>query len=299
MNAHDCSGETPLMLAIRGNHATVVERLVKVKSVRSALSYGHTATARVLIDNGADLKVKDEQGRTILDHVLSNGLYFLSPRSEEMFDLFWTILPRVKDHLLLPGEFIGSETTLEHGLRSEKSAYFLRGMLARNIDPMNLRYGGQTWLSYLAAVPSTDTLKLVLGLPGIDPNSKDLPGGLLIFRLSSNDGCPTRTMKTLLDHPKTDVSLRNCKDQTVLMSAVETGSPQMVKLLLENGRFSISAKDDQDNCALDYAIQRRTQCHVAIGGHFHGRYYGFRMYSKDWYLAFEEAEEIVTLLEST
>lgn len=323
MNAHDCSGETPLMVAIRGNHATVVERLVKVKSVRvnprflpvfwssrkslsrkqtplqTALSHFHTATARVLINNGADLMVKDGKGRTILDRVLRNALSLPSPRSEEMFDLFWTILPRVQDHLLLPDIFNDSETTLKYGLSSEKSAYFLRGMIARDINPVNLRYGGQTWLSYLPTVPDTDTLELVLGLPDVDPNSKDLPGGLLIFRLSSIDGCPIRTMKTLLDHPKTDVSLRNRKGQTVLMCAVGTGSPQMVKLLLEDGRFSISAKDDRNNCALDYAIRSRDQYQAGVDGNFDGRYFDLRVHRKGWSLALQEAEEIVTLLEST
>ena len=95
-NIHDGTGKTPLMCAI--SYPSIVRKLLdagaKVEPVDqngdSALSYAcgwHYETARLLIENGADVNVKDKDGDTPL-------LAVSSARSEEGMDMMRLLIEK-------------------------------------------------------------------------------------------------------------------------------------------------------------------------------------------------------------
>lgn len=266
------------MLAVLKDYSAVVERLLqsgKVKIERryqigveerqnadyrqiplqKAIHHGHTATARVLVDYGASLKVKDPCGHTVLYCTLSKALQSCGLESEAMFALFWGLLPEASEYLFLEDK--AGYTRMHLGLRSEKSTDFLEGMIARAIDPMTMTKGRHTWLSSISARTNITTLRRILTLPYVDPNEKNRHGDRLLSRLAGNRETPVCVIEILLRHPKIDVCLRGPDGKAALTWAATTGSLESVKALLADGRYQLSARDRYGMRALDYAMKRQ------------------------------------------
>ncbi|TIA10630.1 hypothetical protein D6C80_07970 [Aureobasidium pullulans] len=281
MDTRDCDGYTPLMLAASKGHHTVVERLLNTRrvdinaksggnvlipvgllppiymkhtSLHAAIRGGHVFTAKVLMQYGAEVGVRDDKDDTPLTTVLNSGL---QSRNEDMFKLFWRMLiPAAKDLYLAN---IKGFSPLCTALSSNRSLYFVNGFFYKGILPDTRDTRSRTWLHCLLRSDPLDfeALELLLAHPKFDPNPKDPHDELPLLELSRLFVLPPHTLKLLLRNTRLDIGRRDEKGHTALMLAARGGSSDTIQILLADGRILSTAVDSDGKCAVVHATDRK------------------------------------------
>jgi hypothetical protein len=102
------------------------------------LNNGHIAAAKILVHRGVSVRAKDYKQSTILFHALRYAVY--GPNAtvrEEMFALYWELLPQVSKDLYWRDN--SGDSPLKLGLTSSRSLEFAQMLLGRHHTSCCLR----------------------------------------------------------------------------------------------------------------------------------------------------------------
>lgn len=282
IDSYDREGYTPLMLAASGGHDSVVQRLLNTEKVQidtqfrrreqpgrfydgsrssnqtslhMAIRGDHPSTAKLLLQYGANVNIVDTENHTVLSLALTSAL---RSWSEDMLATFWSILPQATEDLYRYR--CRGESPLYQSLSSRESGYFATGLLNKGVNPNVPDKIGRTWLFCLLSAerPDHKALELLLTHSKFDPNLKDAEGYSALLRLAQAPKTPSCIVKLLLHNPEVDVGSVDKDGKTALELAASSGSLTTVKILLNNGRFTLWDKDRIKH-AFDFATRRWDQ----------------------------------------
>ena len=259
INVKDKDGRTALMLAAAKENKRILEKIISVMSIDpSKLSklidevdkYGKTALfyaanpefVKLLIEKGAKVNAKDNNGQTALMWAAENG------RTEIVNVL---IKKGGVDMVDVPDKL--GITAIMYA--AEKGHTETVNVLVRigSADVNNVSKYGKTALILAAQNGHTDTVKLLLELGATATINHGNDDGNTALILAAEKG-HTSTVKLLLDYGAT-VDMLNDKDETALIIAAREGHTEIVKLLLDK-RADVNSKNDIRNTALIYAASR-------------------------------------------
>jgi ankyrin repeat protein len=274
--ARDDQGCTPLMRAAENGHIKIIELLAQIQyadldtetrglgytALHLALNNGHIAAAKILVHRGASVRAKDYKHSTILFHALRYALY--GPNAtvrDEMFALFWELLPQVSKDLYWRDN--SGDSPLKLGLTSSRSLEFAQVLLGRGLNSNAQDPHRCIWLSYLDDRVTPETLKLLLAQPGTDPDFQDERGQSLLARLVSSRTVNENLIGILLEDPRVHIRARDKYGRTPLIIAAREGSAEVVRAILADGRSNSTTTDKLGLRALDYAIERKEWCQDA------------------------------------
>jgi ankyrin repeat protein len=168
--ARDDQGCTPLMRTAKNGHIKIIELLAQIQyadldtetrglgytALHLELNNGHIAAAKILVHRGVSVRAKDYKQSTILFHALRYAVY--GPNAtvrEEMFALYWELLPQVRKDLSWRDN--SGDSPLKLGLTSSRSLEFAQMLLGRGFDPNARDPHRCIWLSYLDDCDSRDS----------------------------------------------------------------------------------------------------------------------------------------------
>lgn len=278
IDARDSSGATPLMIAAGYGHSKMVEQLflrgradLNKKDRKQGFTALHHAikhwkwdTAKILVQHGASPLILDSSGWDPLRLTLKQALTAVSEAHRAgAFSVFWYMLSQTSEQSY-PGMKFKAQWLLRGGLESPWSLEFAQGLLGLGLDPHAPDYYDDVCISYLGHQSNPKTLDLLQTLPGADYSFKSHHGRALLARLASSDSADCAMLTRLLQHPEVDVCKKDRHGKTPLIIAAQTGSIEVVKLLLADARSDPQARDNKNMSALDYARKRRNHAQDAL-----------------------------------
>jgi ankyrin repeat protein len=240
------SGETPLMFAAWMDHPALVHLLLsKGAAVNARTAVGKTAlmlalrehrnlsleTVKALVEQGADVNVKDDQGYSIL---------------------WWAVVAEhrldVVEYLLAHGANPNAHGVLVAAVDNRGRRAILRALLAKGANPNVKDEKGRTALS-LAAWRDHESAKMLLA-SGAGPGEERDREGMLISaaRLGA-----TRAVEELLK-AHVEVNAMSDRGESALMAAAREGNEDMVRVLLAAGA-NVNARVPEGSTALMAAIE--------------------------------------------
>lgn len=293
----DVDGRTALMLTIlspnetvwrlKKNHPFNVKKLINGEKIR-------TKIVKMLLEHGADSDIKDIYGKTALDYAYMRNYTEIIRMLKAVRDkreedkIFYTMSDdeleafkraAFENNVLVMNRYLKKTITVDG-----------RSVLA-TLSPKNLN---QAVISAACSNNGLDAIKWLVekgayiqeseeGYPllprlfekgnieaiefllknGLNPNQKDRwfvneEGDTILIRLTHthySDKVPA--LVRLLVKYGADINGTNNLGQTPLMTAIQTGEPNMVKVLLECGA-DVSIRDGKGATALDYARAKVT-----------------------------------------
>jgi uncharacterized protein len=222
-----------------------------------AVKQGDLEQIRELVDKGADVNAKDEDG-----FIITKG------RSRERIrrTIGWTPLMlatyydrlETAELLIAKGADVNAEsprgeTALIASAQSGSAA--IVDLLLKNRADVNkvasLKHGGVTAL--MKAASGADVVKLLLQ-HGANPNFKDQEGKTALMMAATGWGPRNAEATELLLDKGAEINSRDESGKTALMAAAGAGSPEVVKRLLERGAEANST-DYCGKTALMYVLQ--------------------------------------------
>jgi ankyrin repeat protein len=256
--------ETALFLAAKGNHADVMELLIKAgfdieKKTPSgplllggrtpltiASLYGHQAAVRLLIENKVNVNAMDGSGDLPL-HAACFAACFAAYFSDDVRTL----------QLLLDGGadidvIYGDGIPVIHYAARENSVEVVRLLINNRAGTLIKDPNGRTAL-HAATVNDQETTKFLIDL-GMDIDAPDNEGNTALHKAA--DDANEATVQILIDHGA-DVSLKNKQDETALSLAAGTSAIPIVRLLIDRGA-DLRTRDQEGRTALHRAAARQS-----------------------------------------
>ncbi|KAK6501370.1 hypothetical protein TWF481_009212 [Arthrobotrys musiformis] len=256
--ADDKLKRTPLSYAAGGGHEKIInillERGVQVdvnirdKSRRTALWYaadgGHEGIVDLLLKNGADLRPKDVEGRTVLLHSAARGKETILNKLLEKCaqvdvnardKLGWTVLW----HAATRGFEAVFDKLLEDGA---------------GVDVGHRDVDGRTLLSHAAAGGNEAILyKLLERGARVDINARD-NSGRTALSYAAGGGHEAVFDRLLENDAEMDAERRDAGGRTLLSRAADGGNEVILKKLLERGaQVNVNVRDNSGGTPLSYA----------------------------------------------
>ncbi len=245
VNKADANGRTPMSWAIRLGQTEVLKELMAAKDIRFdaaemarlAMKQGKTEIAQMMLTApGVKVAQVDEYGVRLVDAAKQSG-------SAEL----------MKVVLALPGADAGGFSPLELAIATDDAARMKSLLKARRQDA-NVSDCGMGWrpLALAAYMGSTECLKALLEMPGIDVNKPGYPAGY-----ASHD-TPALYCAALKNHPEAVKLLLAAPGIDVnadapLAAAIEGNSLECLKLLLAAPGIDVKASRYHGGSALDYS----------------------------------------------
>jgi ankyrin repeat protein len=240
--------ETALFLAAMGNHADVMELLIKagfdiekgtpsssrflsgMTPLTIASFYGHQAAVRLLIENKVNVNAMNGSG----DLPLHYACYSQDVRTIQL------LLDGGADIDAIDGDGI----PIIHYATQWSSGEVVRLLINNRADPLIKDPKGQTAL-HAVAVYDQETTKFLIDL-GMDINAPDNEGNTALHKAAYNGN--EATVQILIDHGA-DMSLKNKQDETALSLAAGTSAIPIVRLLIDRGA-DLRTRDQEGRTAL-------------------------------------------------
>ena len=250
--ATDKKKETCLTLAAHNGHTETVRYLVGLPEVdvdqpgrdhytalHSAVSEGHPDVVKVLIDAGADIKVTDHVGRTLLFNACSKGILGIVKMLVEAGADF---RENGSDSCLTFAADHGHTQTVRYlaGLPEALLSAARKGhsdvvqmLIAAGADmEAKDRDRGRSPLHWASSEGKLSTVKLLVEA-GASMRATVMDGDMCLI-LAARHG-HAETVRYLVGLPEVDVQHRNEDDFTALDSAVMRGHPDVVQVLIDAG----------------------------------------------------------------
>ncbi|KAK2589553.1 hypothetical protein QQS21_012766 [Conoideocrella luteorostrata] len=245
------SGRTSLSFAAGNGHEEVVKLLLAIDADpdlkdltgRTALSFaaenGHHAVVKLLLSKVADPDSKDLVQRTPLSFAADGG-------HEAVVKLLLaesSVDPHSKD--------LYGRSTLSYAVWSGDEGVVNqlveKGVLLNSVDR-----DGRTPLCLAAGGGQESIVRLMLAMPGIDPDSSDM-GGRTPLSLAARYG-HAEVARLLLEDGKVDVNHKDNEGCTPLALATENGHENVVRLLLDRG-VELESRDKDSRTPLFCAAE--------------------------------------------
>ncbi|KAI0445831.1 ankyrin repeat-containing domain protein [Xylaria telfairii] len=279
---------TPMSLAIKARHAGAVQLLLDqglspnttkpdgMNMLSYAAEVGDDRIARLLLDRGVEVNIKDERGKTplffaaspeIAKLLLSNGAEVNARDKYSVTPLFSADLyefPETMKVLLDRGAEVNArdengETPLFSTVEC-RSPEATKLLVDRGADINARDENCETPLFFAARCGYLENIKVLLDR-GADINAKDKNGKTPLFSAAKYRSL--EAIKALLDRGA-DIHARDKHGRTVLFTAIETTKylmkghisnvPEIIQLLLDNGaEVNLRFKDSET--PLGYAIR--------------------------------------------
>ncbi len=261
VNRRDAEGQTPLHLAAQKGHNGLVERLLKAGAeanaandngdtpLMTAVSWGHSLSVKALLAANAKTDLADKKGRTALSYAAENG------HVEIVAALLMAKADPNAGKMNLP---------LHFAIKS-KSAEIVERLLKAEADANRActltwrRSGSGSYVTYGSEVtplavaldtsedkPKLEIVKLLLRHKG-DPNGTSVDGSALMLKAINDPEILTAFLEA-----GADANTHTGKGWPLLVSAVQIGAVESVKLLLAHGA-KVDAPSEYGMTALHWA----------------------------------------------
>jgi len=208
-------------------------------ALMSAAKRGYMEIIKLLLDKGADINAKDTDGTTALMLAAVKG----------QTKVVQLLLDKGADINAQRNDGRGALMLAEETDQTQTAEL----LLEKDLGGINAA------LSYAAYQGDTNGVVLLLD-KGADVNAKDNYGATLLMRVAMTGH--TNTVELLLDKGA-NVNAKDNFGKTALMSAARIGNVETIKLLLDKGA-NVNAKDDLGETALMSAAESGDTNAVAI-----------------------------------
>lgn len=224
-----------------------------------AIASGHEDLSRYLVEQGADVTIKDAWGITPLHYALHKGVLILNnfrPSDTHAYGWERNNMPTLVKLLLDRGADPNAKIEYSY-------AYHNNLFLARSVEePPQVDPVGATPLLLAAASGDVESMRILVESGGADRNARTI-GGASLFMLAAGMGAErgARTQKDALEAAKLALAMGNADvnarltelavdgpgkgkqdGRTALHAAVHLGWTDMIRFLADNGA-DLNAKD--------------------------------------------------------
>lgn len=264
-SVREVGGCTPLMVALQsGRHDIVKLILYRGNNVQSMLSerddngktvlhyvaeFGNVAIARLLLAEGADLRVRDADGITAIADAAAHG-------NLEVLQTFIS-------HAQSTSGISRSEmsASLKCAIASKTAStqveavveYLLNASLIEDLNVMG--EDGSTALHAAARKPEGEHIVEMLVRNGADINAKTMTEGDAALHLASQSG-NSATVRFLVSQANIQLDIRNQFGQTPLLVSLFSNQPEIATALI-NGGADPNSTDGNGESALLHATRRQ------------------------------------------
>jgi ankyrin repeat protein len=246
VNSTDGRGWTPLQWAASHRQKEAVKLLKEhgaTMTLPLAAMFGDTEEIQRLVESGADLNARDEQGATALMRAAGNAsldvVKLLLEKGAEV-----NATSKYGRTALLSAVGLGANRRPP----TKEVPDLVRALVDKGADVKAKTQDGETVLMGAASLDEPDIVRNLLE-KGLEVNAGDKRGKTALMRSGP------RVAKLLLDNGA-DFSVKDKDGMTPLMFAAQRRSLDMVKLLLDKGADS-TAKDNDGKTVLMFAAGYR------------------------------------------
>jgi ankyrin repeat protein len=291
-NKSDADGATPLLWALINNKKVVVQALLAKPDVnpnKSTLD-GMSPLRYVIKEKNLSMfKCLTASPMLDLEQLLSNQLtpaaYIAAIGSAEMLELLLQrmMVDQQAHQRLVTSALIGACTTNEYELaglllrkyrcnvNAAESLFHSSPLcMAASVDDSKmvsllLRHGANpnaevagsiTALQAAIAQNSIDCVRVLLAVPGINPNARSAKLGAPPLQYAAQKGY-TNIVTALLKHPATDPNCTNEVGVSSLCIAAYLGDEATVATLLADPRIDVNKADKSNQTPLQHAIHKK------------------------------------------
>ncbi|TFK17905.1 ankyrin [Coprinopsis marcescibilis] len=266
VNGVGLDGETAVMLVAQQGHDDILKMLLKTNGIdvisldekgsfnslmRAARSGNSEAVATVLKHGTFDINARDDRGNSALAHSLHRLAY--SSGAAELL-------------LRLPGIDVNSAdedgaTILMRASRHQEFASVVETILELS-SPLDINAKdkqGLTALAHAAEMRSKDTVKILLGVEGVDYNCVDAKNRTLLMMAAKQGWADVVAL--LLELEGIKVESRDDEGKSglnYLMLAAKSGNAEIIRSVLQLAPFDVNARDIYGRTALAYAAKSRS-----------------------------------------
>jgi len=266
VNEHEFMLDSPLRLAVKGQHQSVVEYLISKGAtdpyvICDAVQHNNTKLTKYLVNQKfligeAVVYAAENNNIEIVKVLTSNGakVDFSQKRRKGLFRKYYVspINEAVShNNLEMVQILVNAGVPLNKAIRSALE-------YGKNDIVLNLskKLEDKTWLLLEAFEHSNDPIVKKLISDGVPPNAEDKDGNsmLLIAAEMGNLG----NVKKCIEEYNLYLHKKNSKGENALMKAARNGSLEVCSYLLEKG-IAIDAQNNDGETALFYALEKEAE----------------------------------------
>ncbi|KAK2012841.1 hypothetical protein LZ32DRAFT_647598 [Colletotrichum eremochloae] len=256
---------TPLWLACKYAHLEMTQLLLKAGAkvndpghpeppLHMAASLFKQELIVLLIACGADVEATDELGDTVFHRLVT-----LRQRQRESLALLETLQIILRSpHGPVAARIPNRQgKTLFHLVAEYGFSDMLKELLEPRWKLSDLCTSkGEFGYTPLHEAWSTDVVRMLLAVKGVDPNAQDDKGRTLLHRMAEYEtDADDNAVQVFLSHAGVTVDARDFEDKTPLHLASYWGLYKNVKLLLQDGKADINSRSSEQQTPLHALIQ--------------------------------------------
>lgn len=235
-----------------------------------AAYYGCIKCFKFMVMNGADLKLKSDNGWDVLTYAIAGGnleiirnilnIYSNNQPPKHLisvaiqyhhFDIFYWFFTLYFNNLTKE-EFIKEAIPMLCAASISDNVRVLDFLLTQGAIPGVVDSVGWTPLMYAAEIGNTEIAHVLLQRGDVLINNQDEKGWTALHRCAIHGH--TRVLKLLLSHPTIDVNICNNSNRNALIRAARDGHNEALQLLLQFPGIQKNDVDKKSRSGLHYAV---------------------------------------------